>query len=264
MDLTLGIGLGPLAKPFSPLSLFAAGEQGAWYDPSDFTTMFQDSAGSTPVTAVGQSVGRILDKSGRGNHASQATAASRPVLQIDGTGKYYLAFDGVDDFLVTNTVTPGTDKAQVFVGIRKLSDAAEGLIVELGSATVLNGGFSLTHAGGSLAEKYTFRSKGTSNQYALTTDAQFNAPTTSVVTGLGDIGGANATLRVNGSTVHVKTADQGTGNYGAYPIYIGRRGGTTGPFNGRIYSLIVRYGANLTAGQISNTERAVNSKTGAY
>jgi len=48
---------------FSPTSLFASGEQGVWYDPSDFTTMFQDSAGTTPVTAVEQPVGLLLDKS---------------------------------------------------------------------------------------------------------------------------------------------------------------------------------------------------------
>ena len=61
-------------------ALFSAGEVGAWYDPSDFSTMFQDSAGTTPVTAVEQPVGKILDKSGRGNHASQATSTSRPTL----------------------------------------------------------------------------------------------------------------------------------------------------------------------------------------
>ena len=49
---------------FSPASLFAAGEQGVWYDPSDFSTMFQDAAGATPVTAVEQSVGLLLDKRG--------------------------------------------------------------------------------------------------------------------------------------------------------------------------------------------------------
>ncbi len=48
---------------WSPLSLFALGEQGAWYDPSDLSTMFQDSAGTLPVTADGQPVGLILDKS---------------------------------------------------------------------------------------------------------------------------------------------------------------------------------------------------------
>jgi len=48
---------------FTPLSLFAASEQGVWYDPSDFSTMFQGSTGTTPVTAVEQPVGLILDKS---------------------------------------------------------------------------------------------------------------------------------------------------------------------------------------------------------
>lgn len=47
----------------SPASLFASGEQGAWYDPSDLTTMFQAITGVTPVTADGQTVGLILDKS---------------------------------------------------------------------------------------------------------------------------------------------------------------------------------------------------------
>jgi hypothetical protein len=51
------------ASTWSPTLLFAAGEQGAWYDPSDFSTMFQDAAGTTPVTAVEQPVGLILDKS---------------------------------------------------------------------------------------------------------------------------------------------------------------------------------------------------------
>ena len=35
---------------------------GAWYDPSDLSTMFQERTGETPVTATGQSVGLILDK----------------------------------------------------------------------------------------------------------------------------------------------------------------------------------------------------------
>ena len=59
--------------------LFANGEQGAWYDPSDLTTLFQDAAGTVPVTAVEQPVGLMLDKSGRGNHATQATTTKRPI-----------------------------------------------------------------------------------------------------------------------------------------------------------------------------------------
>jgi len=44
-------------------SLFANGEQGFAYDPNDLSTMYQDAAGTTPVTAVGQPVGLVLDKS---------------------------------------------------------------------------------------------------------------------------------------------------------------------------------------------------------
>jgi len=83
----LPIGLGsvaPLASstssPFSPASFFSNGEQGWWYDPSNFATLFQDSAGTTPVTAVEQPVGLQLDLSGRGNHRRQTTSANRPVV----------------------------------------------------------------------------------------------------------------------------------------------------------------------------------------
>lgn len=70
----------------------------AWYDPSDIASMWQESTAVTPA-AVGQPVGKILDKSGLGNHAVQATAANRPILRQDGNGNYYLEFDGSNDFL---------------------------------------------------------------------------------------------------------------------------------------------------------------------
>ena len=89
-----------LRRRFDPASLFANGEQGAFYALSDLSTLFQDDAGTTPVTAPGQAVGRVLDLSGNGNHATQATAEARPVYQTDGT-LHWLEFDGVDDFLVT-------------------------------------------------------------------------------------------------------------------------------------------------------------------
>ena len=58
LDLT-----GRLLASVSPVALFANGEVGVWYDPSDLTTLFTDSAGTTPVTTPGQTVGLMLDKS---------------------------------------------------------------------------------------------------------------------------------------------------------------------------------------------------------
>ena len=66
---------------WTPAQLFASSEIGAWYDPSDFSTLFQDSAGTTPVTAVEQPVGLMQDKSGNGFHVIQATSAARPILR---------------------------------------------------------------------------------------------------------------------------------------------------------------------------------------
>lgn len=61
--------------------LFAGGVPGVWFDPSDLSTLFQDTAGTIPVTGVEQPVGLMLDKSGNGNHASQATTTARPILR---------------------------------------------------------------------------------------------------------------------------------------------------------------------------------------
>lgn len=40
-------------------------DNGAWFDPSDLSTLFQDATGTIPVTAVEQPVGLMLDKSRR-------------------------------------------------------------------------------------------------------------------------------------------------------------------------------------------------------
>lgn len=93
----LGLALRQRGR-FSPRMLFAKGEAGAWYDPSDLASMFQDSAGNV-AAALDVPVGRINDKSGRGNHAVQAVAAARPMLRADSAGRLYLEFDGVDDCL---------------------------------------------------------------------------------------------------------------------------------------------------------------------
>lgn len=68
-----------LVRAFSPASLYSDGSQGAWYDNSNMSTLFQDAAGTTPAV-LESPVGKQLDLSGRGNHRSQATSANRPLL----------------------------------------------------------------------------------------------------------------------------------------------------------------------------------------
>lgn len=85
---------------YDPSMLFLQGEQGIWYLPSDLSTLFQDAAGTIPVTTDGDPVGLMLDKSGNGNHATQSVASSRPTYRTNGTLRW-LQFDGVDDYMDT-------------------------------------------------------------------------------------------------------------------------------------------------------------------
>jgi hypothetical protein len=65
-----------LYENFSPITLFANNEQGYWLDPGDFSTMFQDPAGTIPVTSINRSGILILDKSGRSDHFTQTKTAA--------------------------------------------------------------------------------------------------------------------------------------------------------------------------------------------
>lgn len=248
---------------WSPSFLFIKGEQGAWYDPSDLTTLFQDDAGTTPVTAVGQTVGKILDKSGRGHHLTQPALGKRPQYQIDTNGKSFLLFDGLDDFLVSDTITPGIDKAQAFAGVRKLSDATTGALVEFSTSSSISNGSLAIFAPGTAIPCYRLRSSGTGFSISET-PANYPAPITNILSGICDIASDTAVLRVNGVQAVASATDQGTGNFLAYPLYVGGRGGSSLFFNGRLYSLIVRFGATLDAAMIAQSEGWTNGKTAAY
>jgi hypothetical protein len=224
---------------------------------------FTPSAGSLTMTVVGSvTLAQLELGSAVTNYQRVSTAFD--VTEAGVQSLSYLSFDGVDDSMSTGTITPGVDKVTVGAGIRKLSDAAGACLVESSlNAITSNGSFLLFAPGGSppLAGKYAFSSRGTA--FALLEPNGFTSPATSVLTGLGDIAGDRATLRANGAQVAQATTDQGTGNYLAYPLYIGRRGGTSEPFNGQLYSLVTRFAATDGA-TVAQLETWINGKTGAY
>ncbi len=271
LPIGLGSGAGFGVPAFNPQQLFSNGEQGAWYDPSDFSTMFQDIAGTTPVTAVGQSVALIRDKSGRGNDATQSVASSMPTVNVDASGKYFLLFDGSNDGMVTGNINfSATDKMTVWAGARKLTDGtAFQVIAELtADVNTINGAFTVgaaTALGDASRRNWAAGLRGTT--FLLGSANIYAAPDTKVMTVQYDIAGAAAAnevaVRLNAvsQSLTYGTPDAGTGNFTTAPLYLGRRGGTTTPFNGRLYSLIVR-GAASTAVEVSNTEYWVADRTG--
>lgn len=231
---------------FTPLSLFASGELGAWYDPSDLSSMFQDTAGATPVTTAGQSVARINDKSGRGNHLTQATAANRPTYQVDGSGNGYLLFDGVNDQMATaGAVGLSAPVISAFVGFQNTATGLQGVWSnDRYRQTTFGTNFRFTTLG---VLDYSFNS-------AIT--ASTNVVMSSVFDAAFDVD-----FRKNGAagTFVAGTADSAGGEA---VLEIGARGGANF-MAGRIYQLIVRLGA-ITAGQVQDAERFVGVKTGLF
>lgn len=194
---------------------------------------------------------------------STATAYQRVVTAFDVTeagvpSLSYIQFDGSDDWLVSPTITPGIDKAQVFAGVRTLADTTGSIAETSADSSTNNGAFSLFTLAG--ADDVQLLSRGTTAVNIRHDGA--TEPFTAVYAGTADIAADGLVLRSNGTQVNQSTSDQGTGNYLAYPLYVGRRGGTSLPYNGRIYSLIVRFGANLSASTITQTENWVAGKTG--
>ena len=110
----------------------AALSPAVFYDPSDLSTLFQDSDMTIPVTAGGQAVGALRDKSGNGHHLTQADPASRPTYHTDGA-RHWLTFDGGDDYLGGGIVHGAT--RSVHIAVR----------YDSGDAVVFYGGRSSTN-----------------------------------------------------------------------------------------------------------------------
>lgn len=91
-----GRKVGGAASLSAQVEAILSGTNGFALDPVDLSTMWQDSAKTTPVTADGQSIGAIRTKWGNTQFDFiQATGTARPVR---GSGKFIVP-DGVDDYL---------------------------------------------------------------------------------------------------------------------------------------------------------------------
>ena len=178
----------------------------------------------------------------------------------------YLYFVTDDSFGTNSIDFTATDKMAVVAGMTKLSDASVSIPFELSANHVANAGSFALYASASALPNYEFRMTSTANAYRTATT--YTAPITNVLSCAYDIAQSTVATeivpKVNGATpTLVDSGSAGTGNFGNYPLFIGRRNNATFPFNGNLYQLIV-CGKTLSASELASTEAYVNSKTGAY
>ena len=136
---------------FSPADRFT-GINGFWYAPNDLSTMFQDAAGTVPVTATGQTVKRINDKSGNGHHI--ANAAANWTLQNDGTNNYLLTDGAVR--LERSAFAWGTDELSFFAALKPTAGGETKDFMSFGQFTAETGSFEVGYSTGGI---YAYRRK---------------------------------------------------------------------------------------------------------
>lgn len=103
-------------------------EAGMWLDPSDASTAFQDSAGTT-AGAIDSPVGKRVSKAGNLSAVLQATATARPVWK-SVSGIYSDLFDGTDDGYGTATFAAGTltNNMDCFIAVNYATTAPQILL----------------------------------------------------------------------------------------------------------------------------------------
>jgi hypothetical protein len=159
MQIGIGIGI-PFARGvgFNVASLFSNGELGTWFDPSDMSTLFQDAAGTTPVTAIEQPVSLMLDKS--------ANLAIGGELVTNGT------FDADSDWTKGTGWTIGSGVATKTAGTAAALAQSETLV----AGTWYKATFTVTRTAGTVTPRFTgtttvsgtaISASGTYNAYLL-------------------------------------------------------------------------------------------------
>jgi hypothetical protein len=203
-----GLGGAPRRKPSLIERLFRKGEQGALYDPSVLTSVFQERTGAAATTpsTVGGVVGTLRDLSGRGNHATAPSDAARPLLMVDDQNHYYLLFNGSTSQMVHSL----TGKVSVSAGVSR-PDAAEptyrgiyatasnpaGTLMLLGLSSTLWGSFG-TQAWLAISlttgQKYVLTMDGTDSGVFRTDGTPGNSYGNTIGQENGHIGGSSTQL----------------------------------------------------------------------
>ncbi len=241
-----------------------------------------DAVGSPAVTAndtdgiylwgadlrVGTSAGDYQRIAAATDYATTSTITGQPFRPY----LHFVGEDGTGDALQTAALNfTGSDKMTICAGTTRVGASTDaGVIVEFSENWNGNNGSQLFWTGANVngtGNAFNAASRGTAAasgfQFGFT-PTTFAPPTTAVLTAQHDIAGDLTSVRGNGTAGTTGTGDKGSGNWGTYPMHIGRRndsGATALAYRGYLYGLIVRVAAS-SAGEVAAVESYMAGKTG--
>jgi len=184
-----------------------------------------------------------------------------------GSGTYdlagfplYIKPNGSNQFLYIPSLALGTTTLFFATGVRKISDAARGMVVENGATT-----WNFTAPNSAAATNYA-----SSLDTGTNTITTYTAPVTNTISLSLDKTQATVAAaivaKINGSSPsQASSGGAPSGNFGTSAVYFFARGGTS-IFFGGFETVSIGRGASAlpSAAQIAATESWVNQKTRAY
>lgn len=219
------------------MASFAGGVQGFAFHLTDATKLYQDTARTIPVTTAGHKIASAFDLSGHGFHAVQATGANQPEYQ--GAAQFIA---GTAHLVTPSVDFTGTNKVTVVIKMAHESNAANSIPFEMSAISSSNAGSFAIFGPNSTANSLDFYLRGTSAAVVRTAPGQVAPVTNTIILELDLSAGTVATqlgveiVPSGGSTSTGGSAVAGT-TFGNYAFYIGRRGGTTLPYKGKILAI---------------------------
>ncbi|ULU26582.1 hypothetical protein [Dyella terrae] len=253
---------------FSPAQMFSSGQRGGWWDPSDLSTLFQDAAGTVPVTAPGQSVLLMKDKSGNNNHFSQTTSSQAPKLQKDANNNYYLALSSAaSQFMSAGNgaaLAPRTSSFMSILGGNPNSASTSGTFYARAQAAGTVGRYWQQPNAGSQQTNFNSNSGVATGSFASTATTPF------VLSGYADrsTGNGNVVSRVNAAagTTGSFTPDTGIDYNPSLRLLLGAYNnaadnGQQNYFDGSIYGFILVFDV-LSLPNVVGAEKWIGKKCG--
>lgn len=234
------------SAPFRSDAVATTTNGGSWYNVANTASLFQDDAGTIPVTADGQTVGRISDLSGNNRHLVQATALNAPVYRTAG-GKHWLDFSGTQFMRVAGTNVLGTYSALTAVAAITRADGLGARRIIDNNIDPVNVGFNswalnVNPANNAGLFNALIGTAGVLNNVRTTTSFLQDAPV--VLSWLLDREMPQASehlLRLNGVEQSKTTAasNDSTGNFNDAGLSLGADVLGGNAFNGRLYQLFL-------------------------